>query len=463
MNDRTKRVIVVGAGITGLTTAHSLLRDRPRTDVVVLESSPRVGGKIATAEFAGRPVDCAADAFLARVPDAVDLCHELGLTRELVSPASRTAYVFADGRLRQFPTGAVLGVPTDLEALERSGIVSTDAAARAERDLALREAVRNDDESVGALVRRRVGDEVFETLVAPLLSGVYAGDADELSVAVAAPQFVAAINEHGSLIAGLRAQAARADRDAPVFYGLRGGTQTLVDALVRTIDEHGGRISLQQRADRLEPMHARTRVILDNGDALDADAVVLATPDFAMASMLAPTLPEVAHELAEVRYASVAMVAFAVAAAAFSEPLDGTGFLVPRREGLLLTACSWASNKWAHLRGDPVILRASAGRIDDERAFHLTDDALVAQLAADLGTTMGLPRELIDSRVTRWPQALPQFAPGHLGRVDRWREQLQQAMPGVTLAGAGIGGLGIPACIRQGRLAADHVRATALS
>ena len=290
MSDSPRRAVVVGAGISGLTAAYTLLRDAPSTDVVVVDADSRVGGKIATIELAGRPVDAAADAFLARVPEAVDLCHELGLANQLVTPAVRRAYLFTRSELRAFPEGLSLGVPTDLDALAAADVVSPEAVTRAALDLDLAEPPVNGDESVGSLVRRRVGDEVFETLVAPLLSGVYAGDADQLSVAATAPQFAAALREHGSLIAGLRAQLEAATRrDTPVFYGLRGGTQQLIDALVQAIEGRGGRIELQRRVIGI------TRVVgvgpSESGLTLDfageasvaADAVVLASPDFVSA------------------------------------------------------------------------------------------------------------------------------------------------------------------------------------
>lgn len=461
MSNDLGRVAVVGAGITGLTAAYALLREARNSQVTVLEADNRVGGKIATTEFAGRAVDNGADAFLARVPEAVDLCCEVGLADDLVTPASRKAYVFTRGELRAFPSGLALGVPTDLEALAGSGVVSADGVERAQRDLTMPEHRSREDESVGALVRRRVGDEVFETLVAPLLSGVYAGNADELSVAVAAPQFVAALRERGSLIAGLRAQLSRAESDAPVFYGLRGGTQQLVDALAGEIDARGGRTLLDTRVERLRESSGGWRLDDQTGGSIEADAVVITSPDYATAAMLPETVPDVSRELAAVRYASVALVVFAVDGAAFDEPPEGTGFLVPESEGLLLTACSWASSKWTHLSGDTVLLRASAGRVHDDRAFALTDDELVTTLVSDLRRTMDLPAEPKSVRVTRWPRALPQFEPGHLDRVSRWRATLAGELPGVVLAGAGIEGLGIPACVRQARDAVGQLLAGA--
>lgn len=470
---------VVGAGITGLAAAHRLVRDHPQLDVVVLEASDRVGGKVRTAPFAGRPVDTAADAFLARVPDAVDLCHELGLGEELVTPGTGRAYLFRHGTLHPFPPGLVLGVPTDLDALAASGVVSPAGVARAAQDLTMPGEPAAGDESVGSLVRRRLGDEVFEVLVAPLLSGVNAGDADELSVAAGAPQFAAAVRHQPSLIAGLRAAREAATGPAgavglagdgmtaggapAVFAGLRGGTQVLTDALADAIGAGGGQIELRAPVTAVEAAEgtgARYRLRVEGRADVLADAVVVATPTPVAARQLDPLAPAVAAGLATVSYAPVVMIALAVGPASVGRDLDGSGFLVPASERTVLTACSWATSKWPHLdTGGDVILRASAGRAQDQRAFELDDGELIDAVVADLGRTMGLTGAPTATRVTRWPAALPQLRPGHLDRVAAWRTELDATHPGVALAGAGIEGLGIPTCVRQGQAAATAVAA----
>ncbi len=473
------RVVIVGGGISGLAAARAVLVAAPGSDVVLLEAAERVGGKIATTPFADRPVDCGADAFLARVPAAVELCRDLGLEAALTSPATSTAYLWVDGALRPFPTGTVLGIPTDLDALAETGILSDDGLARvrAEADLEPEPWPPDgaDDESVGALVRRRLGDEVLDRLVGPLLGGVNCGSADELSVLAGAPQFAEAMRTSGSLVTGLRAQretAARASDGTdlpPVFYGLRTGTQTLTDALAADIAGRGGDIRTGHAATGVEVTWTPGRqtplfrVRVDDGAGgatVHADSVVLATPDPISARLISAFAPEAAAQLAAVDYASAVLVTLAVPRAGIDHPLDGSGFLVAPDAGLLLTACSWASSKWAHLDGDDdlVILRASAGRTTDGRALELDDDDLVDALLVDLGTTMGLRAAPVEVRVTRWPAALPQFRPGHQARMEALQERLATAYPGLHVIGAGVGGLGIPACITQGNAIATQLR-----
>jgi oxygen-dependent protoporphyrinogen oxidase len=279
-----QHVVVVGAGITGLTAAFTLVTRDPGLRVTVLEASPRVGGKILTTPFAGRPVDCGADAFLARVPEARELCEELGIAGMLTSPAERSALVWARGELRRLPGGLVLGVPTDMDALAASGIVSASGVARAAQDVDATEAPAGEptgdpegdgDLSVGHLVRGRLGDEVYEQLVAPLLSGVNAGDADQLSVAAGAAQIATAARRSPSLIRGLREQQqaaldAGSDPNAPVFHGIPVGTQTLTDLLLARLTGAGTPVHLSCPVESLERSGDRRRGAQHDAVGLDA-------------------------------------------------------------------------------------------------------------------------------------------------------------------------------------------------
>jgi oxygen-dependent protoporphyrinogen oxidase len=486
MTATSGRVVVVGAGISGLACAHRLQERRPDLEVVVLEAGGRTGGKIHTTPFAGRLVDEAADAFLARVPAAVALARELGLEPQFVTPAVRRAFVYRHRTLHPFPEGQVLGVPLDLERLRASGVISPAGVDRAALDLTLPgglpgEPAAGEDESVGSLVRRRVGDEVFEALVSPLLSGVNAGDADQLSLQAGAPQFAAAVRDQPSLIAGLRAQreaaaAAGADPDAPIFYGLHDGTQGLTDALVDALPAGAVRTGVTVHA--VMPSDGGGFNLVTSRDhdhvPLHADAVVLATPAWATASVLQAIQPDIAAELAAVEWSSVVMVTLAVPRAAIDHPLDGSGFLVADGEELTMSACSFSSTKWAHLGpvagaepaspADTVLLRVSAGRHPDASALDRSDTDLVAAIHRELGDVIGLAAWLAfdpqTARVTRWRNALPQYRPGHQARARAWRDGLAAVWPGLWLTGASYDGLGIPACITDAERIALEVADT---
>ena len=425
-----RRVAVIGGGIAGLAAAYEA--GKAGAEVVIYEASDRAGGKLRTTTFAGRAIDDGADAFLARVPWALDLCEELGIAAELVSPAESAAYVYVDDALRSLPTGTVLGVPTDFATAERSGILR----GPIRHEPAPHPLAPDVDVSVGEVIRAQLGDDVLERLVDPLIGGINAGNSDRLSIRAATPQLATAAESDGDIVRALRAQPAA--QPGPVFYAPVGGMEAIVDALLAT------------------GIDVRLRSAVSALDDIDADAIVLATPAWVTAELVRPAAPKAAALLGAIGYATVALVTMAFPAAALGRPLDGSGFLVPRTEGLLLTAVSWTTSKWAHLRGDDerIVVRASAGRIDDERIDSLSDGALVDQAVGELHTTMASTGEPDEVRVNRWRRGFPQYEPGHLDRVDAIEREIAAALPNVALAGAAYRGLGVPACIRSGRDAA---------
>jgi protoporphyrinogen/coproporphyrinogen III oxidase len=451
------QIAVVGGGIAGLTAAYDLRR--AGHTVHVLEASARLGGKLQTRPFAGVDLDTGPDSVLARVPYAVDLFRDLGLDGEIVPQPPGSAYIYSRGELRRIPPATVLGVPTDLDAVAASGIVSAEAVARAAADLDMPDDSPTGDESVGSLIRRRLGDEILERLVDPLLGGINAGDSDRLSLAAGAPQIAAAVGNHPSLIEALRSQraAAPAPSDAPVFYTLRGGLERVVTALAGQLD--GDTVHLDTPVTALARFSDRWSLTTPTG-TLEAHGVVLASPAFVTADLLAEVVPDAAASLGEIEYSSVALVAMAFPDEAAGRPIDASGYLVPRVEGLLLTACSWSSTKWPHLaKPGRFVVRASAGRFGDTRAMDMNDDDLVAAILADLRTTMDLVGEPSEVRVTRWPRSFPQYTPGHLTRVDRIEAALADGAPGLALAGAAYRGVGIPACVNSGHQAATVLAA----
>ena len=453
--ERTLDAAVLGAGITGLAAARALAQ--AGLSVAVVEPGP-VGGKVQQAPFDGGVLDEAADAFLARVPEGVDLCRELGLAGDLVSPASRRAWVWSRGALRPLPEAQLLGVPTDLDELAASGIVSDEGLAAARRDRTEPLVAPAGDVAIGPFLRSRLGDEVVDRLVDPLVGGINAGAVDELSLAATTPQIDAAARSGAaSLIEACRAQRASVpDPTAPVFFAPRGGMGALVEALRRDLAERGVEV-VPAAARRVARAGRAWRVELHDGTALQAAGVVVATPADVAAAVLGelPGTERTVGFLASVPYASVAMVALAVDPASVERELDGTGYLIPRVEGRVVTGCSWASSKWPHLHGAGTIwLRASVGRHGDDAAVDLDDDALVATVVQDLGGTMALRGPVLASRVTRWRRSFPQYRPGHLEAVAALDRALAEAAPGVVVAGAALRGLGVPACIRQGTDAA---------
>ncbi|HET6793071.1 MAG TPA: protoporphyrinogen oxidase [Acidimicrobiales bacterium] len=382
-----------------------------------------------------------------------------------MAPATGRAWLWTKGRLRALPAGLVLGVPSDLPAVARSGILSPPEVARAGLDLVL-PARRRDgaDRSVGAIVAGRFGRGVADRLVDPLLGGIHAGSIHGLSAAATAPQLDAAARQSRSLLLWLRGQVASSPPPTgsaappPVFLSHPEGLGRVVGALEARLAEAGVEMWLADGAVRLVPDGAAWQVTTRRGE-LQAEAVALCTPAPVTARLLSEVAPEAGRLVGSIRHASVVVTAMAYPRAAFGSALDGSGFLVPKVDGRLMTACTWTSSKWPHLSPEGlVLLRASAGHQGDDRAVHMPDDELVDALHGELTEAMGLRARPVETRITRWTDAFPQYTPGHLERVDRI-DELVAGLPGLAVAGAAFRGVGIPACIAQGEAAAARLLA----
>ena len=461
-------IVVVGAGIAGMAAAWEAADAGAR--VVLLDADRRAGGKLGSTSLLGRRIDTGADAFLARRPEAITFVQDMGLGGSLISPATSSALVWSRGRLQRLPDGLVLGLPSNLLALARSRVLSPGGVARAALDLVLPgDPVAADvDVAVGPLVRRRLGAEVHDRLVDPLLGGINAGSSDDLSLQAGVPQLAATVQGHRSLVAAAwlgRRRQRRTEGIGPVFSSVSGGLGRFADQAARKLAERGVQVVLGFTAERIErPSRAGGTkvgwsVVTGVGARFAADAVVLAVPPGPAASLLEPHAPTSAARLGEIASASVAMVCLAYREADVARPLDGSGFLVPRRDGRLMTACSWASSKWPEVAAPgTVVLRVSAGRAGDGQALALADDVLVARLHAELAAALGISSEPVARHVTRWTDAFPQYAPGHAELVGA----VEQGLPaGLGVAGAAYRGVGVPACIGSGRAAARRAVASA--
>ncbi|WP_193611370.1 protoporphyrinogen oxidase [Nocardioides lijunqiniae] len=445
-------VVVVGAGIAGLTAAHDLVA--AGHDVLVLESSPRVGGKVLRHEVAGVTVDVGAEAMLNRRPEAVGLARSLGL--DPIHPALVSSRIWTRGALRPLPR-SLMGVPLDLDQLAASGVLSEAGLARVREEPTIPPERIDGDISVGDLVARRFGDEVTDRLVEPLLGGVYAGHARRLSARASVPQLVT-FAERGSLLE--QGSSVPTTYDLPVFAGLAGGMGGLTDALAAGLDVRTDATvrSLARAGDGFVLTVGPTT----STERLRADAVVLATPAAATARLLAEVAPAAAEELRAVEYASMAVVtlAFRVEDAAAFEDTGSSGFLVPPVDGRRIKASTFSFAKWEWAReagaaAGVVHVRTSLGRHGEEVALQASDEKLVSASLADLADAIGLSARPVDTHVQRWGGGLPQYAVGHLDRVARVRAAVAR-VPGLAVCGAAYDGVGIaPVVASAHRAAAD--------
>jgi oxygen-dependent protoporphyrinogen oxidase len=438
-----RRAVVVGGGIAGLTAARELAA--AGREVVVLEGSSRIGGKLLTAEVAGVCVDVGAESMLARRPEGMDLAREVGLG--LVHPATTASAVWTRGALRPLPR-SVMGVPVDPDQVADSGILD-DAGVDRLRHERTGPDIGDEDVSVGDLVADRLGGEVVDRLVEPLLGGVYAGHARLLSARATVPQLVAW--SRGSLVAGA-ADALAASTGAPVFAGIAGGMGRLPRAVASGLDV---RTDATVRALRRTPDGFALVVGPTTAEQeLVADEVVLATPAAPTARLLQMVAPVAAAELAAIESASMAVVTLAFPAQDVGG-LAGSGFLVPPVDGRTIKASTFSFNKWEWVReagGGLLLLRTSIGRHREESVLQVADEDLVAASLADLRDATGLAARPVDTHVQRWGGGLPQYAVGHLDRVARVRAAVAE-VPGLGVCGAAYDGVGIPAVIASARRA----------
>ncbi|MGW8948576.1 protoporphyrinogen oxidase [Streptomyces sp. NPDC055709] len=461
--DRARHVVVIGGGIAGLAAAHRLVTAGAR--VTLLEATDRLGGKLLTGEIAGAPVDLGAESMLARRPEAVALARAVGLGDRLQAPATTTASVWTRGALRPMPKGHVMGVPAGPEALE--GLLSAEGLARIARERELPPAELGDDVAVGAYVAERLGREVVDRLVEPLLGGVYAGDAYRISMKAAVPQlFEAARAAHGSLLDAAREIQRRAaagqETAGPVFMGLDGGIGTLPPAVAAAVRAGGGEILTETPVLGLTRTAEGWKIRTDERE-LTADGVVLATPAWSASALLAAEAPAASAELARIEYASMALVTLAYRRADVAALPAGSGFLVPPVDGRTIKASTFSARKWnwtAERAPGLFLLRTSVGRYGEEEALEREDDDLVSVSLKDLAEATGLAARPVATEVTRWIGGLPQYPVGHPARVARVRETVA-ALPGLRVCGAAYDGVGIPACIGSGQRAADEIIATA--
>jgi oxygen-dependent protoporphyrinogen oxidase len=434
------RIVVVGGGITGLAAAHRAAQ--LGADVVVVEQSPAVGGKLRRASLPdGTQVDAGAEAFAVRDPQTgepspvFELAGELGLA--LVSPGVSRAAIAGPGGLEPIPAGTLMGIPSD-PALERAPYNGPLLAA-------------GEDVAVGALVRNRLGDDVVERLVDPMLGGVYAGRADDLSLAATIPALAVACTEHPMLTGAVRAVLAARPRDeSPLFATVRGGPYRIIVELMARIGPD--RVSTGQPVRELcRTADGRWRLTVGsarNPETLTADGVVLAVPATPANKLLA----QVSTVDVPLAYASVALVTVVLPEAALPEL---SGFLVPGTMSSNIKAVTFLDRKWPHLRQPgQTLARISLGRFGEEGVLQRPDGDLAELAAGELADLVGTPRRPIAAAVHRWGGALPQYPPGHPARVAAARAALPA---GLALAGAAFDGVGIPACVRSGRTAAERV------
>jgi len=469
-----RTVAVIGGGISGLSTAFALHERAAAAGITirctVVDGASDWGGKIVTHRVGDLVTEAGPDSFLSQKAAGLELCDKLGLTDQLINTneTSKRACVFSRGRLHELPEGLVVISPNQLRPFLRSGLLSWAGLARMGLDLAVPVKRSPGDESLAAFFRRRVGRQAFERMLEPLMAGIYAGDAEQMSVQATFPRFVELEQQYGSVIRGMMASrkadpsAMRSGPKCTMFVSLKSGLSDLVTALVRRLTDQDVMLRRNCVVDALRVRsHQLGRwmfdVILNDGSALSVDSLVLATPAYVSAELVRPLTPSAGGLLELIPYSSTATIAMAYPSATMPSAAEGFGFVVPRAEGRDLIAATWTSLKWPHRAPpDQLLVRCYVGGVGREAILKLDDQALVARVREELASICGVTAEPGYVEVNRWMRAMPQYTLGHLERLNQIEAALSR-YGGLILTGAGYRGVGIPDCIRDGAVAAERV------
>jgi oxygen-dependent protoporphyrinogen oxidase len=476
-----KQYIVIGGGIAGLSAAYYLYRRAEKTQepiqVTVLEKEPMWGGKIRTERIDGFIIEGGPDTFLASKPWAVQLCQELGISGSLfgTNPHQKHTYVIHKDQLKPLPDGLTMMIPTRLTPMVRSPLLNWAEKARMGLDFFIPPQANGHDESLGAFISRRLGRAAYENLIEPLMSGIYAGDGDRLSLQATFPYLHDLEREYGGLVRGALAVRRKMNHarknggrqeNAPssrsIFLTPQTGLAEIVEALVEWLEQAGADLRPACQAKAIEVQPGEYRITLEDSSLLTATGVILAAPAYASGDLLRQLDPELSHLLLEIPYASTATVTLAYAQHDVQRELDGYGYVIPRRAGRQALACTWTSTKFPH-RAPPgmVLLRVFIGRAGQEADLPWEDSALEDIARRELADTLGIHAQPQLSRVFRWENAMPQYNLGHPARLQAIEARLA-AHPGLALAGNGYRGIGIPDCIHSGEIAASQVLESAL-
>jgi protoporphyrinogen/coproporphyrinogen III oxidase len=489
-----KHIVIIGGGISGLAAAHRLIelsKDRKQPiQITLLEAGSRLGGVILTEHRDGFLLERGPDSFISEKPEALALTHRLDLDAQLIqtNPQHRRSFIVKRGRLRPVPEGFQLLAPTRIWPFITTDIFSLAGKLRMSADLLLPRKSANgnidepEDESLGSFVRRRLGREALERMAQPMVGGIYTADPENLSLRATMPRFLEMEREHRSIILGMwrkgrlqtaAAQAGTSGARYSLFLSFERGMQVLVDSLAGRIADcqlpiaetwqaMQAHIRLNTRVESIkrhaaEDQEPNWRVVTNRDERITADAICLALPAFAAASLLRDVNEQLAKKLDRISYASTATINLGYRRADIRHPLDGFGFVVPFIERRSLIACTFSNIKFAGRAPDNhVLLRAFVGGALQPEMFVLEETELLNRVKRDLRDLLGVENEPIFTEVAKLEKSMPQYEVGHLGRVESIENALQQ-LPGLALAGNSYHGAGIPDCIRSGESAAGKL------
>jgi len=472
-SDRPRHIVIVGAGISGLAAAWELKRLNPSYAVTILESTPQAGGVLDTIIDPPYLIERSADNFATLIPDALNLCREIGYNSELISPqeAGRQAFVLHGGHISPIPVGFSLVQPTRVWPILSTPTLSWRGKLRLLSEYFVPQRTSDEDESLLSFATRRLGREAFERLVEPIVSGIFTADPAQLSMQATLAQFVKMEREHGGLIRGYlaarrqdaaaaarRASGARYDQFVAPRQGMRHWVEALQAALPATSIQFQQRVATLERPPAENTADGRWKIQTTSGQTLSSDGVILATPTAQSAQLLASVQPQLAAALGRIQYASSAVAILAIDRQEIHRRTDGFGLIVPSIERRPVLAISYSSNKYAgRAPDDQLLLRIFMGGALQPEVLQQSDSELSRMAEQQLKEILGWTGAKCRWQgIVRWNNAMPQYHVGHCDLIEQIRQHLT-SLGALRLCGAGYSGVGIPQCVRSGRQAAAEI------
>lgn len=454
-----KQIVIIGGGITGLSAAFYLQKEIKEKNlhcqVKLIEASERLGGKIKTLKKDGFTIEQGPDSLLSRKSAIIDLTKELGLENDMIFNNTGQSYILVNNELHKMPAGTFMGVPKEEHSIRETEIFTEEGKRRALAEPTIEKGPALDEQSLGAFMRRRFGDEAVNRLISPMLSGIHSGDIDEMSLMTNYPSFFKLEQKYGSVMKGLQVTMppAPAKKAGGMFFTFKEGLKTIVQEMYERLEKNT--VFLGTRVEQIEKNPNGYLIQLEDDRKLDAAAVILATPHTSVPNML-PGF-SLRHELEKIPAISTANIVMAFDASDIENEYDGTGFQVAREGDILMTACTWTNKKWPTTTPEgKVLLRVYAGHPNNQEFMNFTDDELTEAVLKELKSIMTIKANPTFVVVTRWENDRPQYNVGHKALVKQVREQLASELPGIQIVGSSYDGAGIPDCVANGKAAAEE-------
>lgn len=456
-----KTVLVIGGGITGLSTMHVLQKWKTETGsdvrLVLVEASDVLGGKVRTIKENGFVMESGADSIVTRKANALSFIEELDLESEVVYNATGISFLYTDGELKPIPLDSVFGIPASLESLTKSTLISAEGKVEALKDFYTQNEQFTKSDSIGRFLECFLGKELVEKQIAPVLSGVYSGNLSNLTIESTLPYLLDYKEQYGSIIKGFAVHKEKFKASGEKkFLSFKNGLGTLIDAYERKLEDVEIRKGV--KVDRIEKINNRYKVTLKDQGSMEADYVVLSIPHDAAQRMIADE--ELEKEFKAFQNSSMISVYAGFDVPDYLLPLDGTGFIKANGHEIICDACTWTSRKWKHTsESGNLLVRLFYKSINPafSRLKEMTETELLQVSLLDLNKSLGISANPVASVVTNWSDCMPIYQLDHSQSVQSLENKLAERVPGIVISGCSYFGVGIPDCIENGENTARKV------